>query len=46
MTNELTTRALLALVSDLAELGAAHERVRVQIEALARAHRVDIPKAA
>jgi hypothetical protein len=42
MTQEQTERALLVLVNDLAELTAVHERVRLQIEALAKQHGVAI----
>jgi hypothetical protein len=40
---EVTTRALLALVTDLADMTDAHERVRMQVVALAAAHGVLMP---
>jgi hypothetical protein len=41
---EATTRALIAIASDMAELEESHARVRRQIEALATAHRVPLAR--
>jgi hypothetical protein len=40
---DATTRALMALVSDLVELTEATNRVRTQIQALATRHGVPLP---
>jgi hypothetical protein len=40
--DEATTRALMALATDLADYQALGERVRLQFEALAKAHGVKI----
>ena len=41
---EATTRALMALATDMADLTEAHRRVRAQIEDLAKHHGVALPE--
>ena len=41
-TSDETARALLALMAELADLRDAEERVRVQVEALAKRHGVPV----
>jgi hypothetical protein len=41
--DEATTRALMTLATDLADYQALGERIRIQFEALAKAHGVKIP---
>ena len=44
--DERTTRALMALATDIADYQALGERIRAQFEALAKAHGVKIPEPA
>jgi hypothetical protein len=44
--DQATTRALMALATDIADHHAIGERIRIQFEALATAHGVKIPEPA
>jgi hypothetical protein len=46
MKDEATTRALMALATDIADRQALDERIRVQFEALAKEYGVKIPEPA
>lgn len=39
-----TTRALMALATDIADHQVLTERIRIQFEALAKVHRIKIPE--
>jgi hypothetical protein len=43
MTKKATTRALMALATDIADHQALGDRIKAQFEVLAKEHRVKIP---